>query len=156
MDVSMPVMDGLDVYREIINVSAESPVVIVVSSSASDEIIQKVVNQGVNFVMHKPLHMQNLLELIGQSIGIEYIREEMPVGLSRDSDDLLKLKSKQLFELPADEIEKLRKSLRIGSMRELRLLAQHVGEYNSELMDMLLQYINDCDIDGLKRLLKRG
>ncbi len=67
LDLRMPGMDGLELYRRIRQISAGT-VAIVVTAYASSDTAQSVISAGASKIVSKPVNIGNLLGLVDQSL----------------------------------------------------------------------------------------
>jgi DNA-binding NtrC family response regulator len=83
LDLKMPDMDGLTLYREIKKLQADT-VAIVVSAYASGAVTEEALNVGAWQVLPKPVDLHRLLRLVGEAL-------DQPLVLVVDDDaDLCK------------------------------------------------------------------
>ena len=68
MDVKMPVMDGVEAYKKIKEIAADTPV-IMVTAFAVEDLIREALQQGAYGSLKKPIDFDQLLELIEQATG---------------------------------------------------------------------------------------
>lgn len=68
LDLKMPRMDGLTLYREIKRRRA-STVAIIVTAYASDETAQQALQAGAWRVLSKPVDLERLMRLVGEASG---------------------------------------------------------------------------------------
>jgi len=66
LDIKMPVMNGVQIYKRIKKISPE-PVVVMMTAYAVEDLIEEAVQEGVYGVIYKPLDIQKMVALI-QSI----------------------------------------------------------------------------------------
>jgi two-component system response regulator HydG len=78
LDLRMPGMDGLELYRKIRQISAET-VAIVVTAYASSDTAQSVLSTGAWKIVPKPVNIGNLLNLVALAL-------ETPLVLVVDDD----------------------------------------------------------------------
>jgi two-component system, sensor histidine kinase and response regulator len=83
MDMEMPVMNGYEAVKKIKKFSADviaapdhKTVIIAVTASVFDEQKREILALGCDDFLPKPMNQQELLEKIGQYLGLEYIYEE--------------------------------------------------------------------------------
>ena len=76
MDVMMPVMDGLEATRGLRRLAefASTPIV-VVSASAGREEAARAGDAGADLVLAKPLQREELLQAMGDLLGLSWVRE---------------------------------------------------------------------------------
>jgi len=76
MDLAMPVLDGLAATRLLRNTPATQDIaVIALTANASAQHRQDAQQSGANAFLAKPFDRQELLDLIGQTLGLSWIRE---------------------------------------------------------------------------------
>lgn len=68
MDIKMPVMDGVEAYRKIKEIAADTPVIMVTAFTVED-LIREALQQGAYGSLKKPIDFDQLLELIEQATG---------------------------------------------------------------------------------------
>lgn len=68
MDIKMPVMDGVETYRKVKEIAADTPV-IMVTAFAVEDLIREALQQGAYGSLKKPIDFDQLLELIEQATG---------------------------------------------------------------------------------------
>jgi signal transduction histidine kinase/CheY-like chemotaxis protein len=74
MDMRMPVMDGYQATRKIKSLSAgESTKIIALTASAFEEQRQSMLEAGCDDLVRKPFHEVDLLQKIGEHLGLRYL-----------------------------------------------------------------------------------
>ncbi len=68
LDLKMPGMDGLTLYRELKTISAGT-VAMIVTAYASSDTAQKALGAGAWQIVPKPVEMQQLLDDVGRAVG---------------------------------------------------------------------------------------
>lgn len=63
MDIKMPMMNGVEAYREIKKISLDS-IVYMMTAYAVENLIQDALEEGVNGIFYKPLDIEKMLNLI--------------------------------------------------------------------------------------------
>ncbi len=67
MDIVLPVMDGLETYRRIKELRADT-VVVMMTAYAVEDLVQDALQEGAYGVIYKPLDMDRVLDLIHDAI----------------------------------------------------------------------------------------
>ncbi len=67
MDIKMPVLNGVDAYKEIKKIQPDS-VVMMMTAYAVEDLIQEALREGAYRVLHKPLDMGAVTELIDKAL----------------------------------------------------------------------------------------
>ena len=76
MDLAMPVLDGLAATRLLRNTPGTQDIaVIALTANASAQHRQDAQQSGANAFLAKPFDRQDLLDLIGQTLGLNWVRE---------------------------------------------------------------------------------
>jgi len=79
MDLAMPVLDGLAATRLLRTTPGTQDIaVIALTANASAQHRQDAQQSGANAFLAKPFDRQDLLDLIGQSLGLNWVRETDP------------------------------------------------------------------------------
>ena len=125
MDVSMPVMDGLEATRRLRQLSGlEHVPIIQTSASGAPDAEARSLACGADAFMPKPIDQTGLMKAIGQHLALNWIHEgaapagePAPPAPPGDSD---------LVVPPPEEMEVLFRLARIGSMRDIRARADHL------------------------------
>ncbi len=73
MDIRMPVMNGLEATTRIRKAETDSHVpIIAATASAFEEEKHTIIDTGINGYLRKPIEEQELFNLIGECLGIEF------------------------------------------------------------------------------------
>ncbi len=67
MDIKMPVMNGVEAYKEIKKIRPEA-VVMMMTAYAVDELIQEALREGVGGVLYKPIDIETVTALIDDAM----------------------------------------------------------------------------------------
>jgi signal transduction histidine kinase/ActR/RegA family two-component response regulator len=79
MDLAMPVLDGLSATRLLRTTPGTQDIaVIALTANASDQHRRDAQHSGANAFLAKPFDRQDLLDLIGQTLGLSWLREAEP------------------------------------------------------------------------------
>jgi DNA-binding NtrC family response regulator len=68
MDIVMPEMNGVDAFKKIKEIQPEAPIILMTAYS-DDELIQSAKDEGVRQIMHKPIRIDQLIDLINEVAG---------------------------------------------------------------------------------------
>lgn len=126
MDLHMPVMDGLEALRHLRSTDAgkDLPVIAMTASSFADD-RDKVLEEGFSGFVLKPFRFEQVLELIGNLLNVEY---ETEATAGNYLSDTRQYNTQQLEE-------------------ELQLI-------NNNLHDSMMKAIKKADLDEFIRVLK--
>jgi two-component system response regulator HydG len=72
MDIVMPEMNGVDAFKKIKEIQPEATIILMTAYS-DEELIQNAKNEGVCKIIHKPIHVDQLIELINETAGSQPI-----------------------------------------------------------------------------------
>ena len=67
MDIKMPVMNGVEAYKEIKKIRPEA-VVMMMTAYAVEELIQEALREGVGGVLYKPIDIESVTALIDDAM----------------------------------------------------------------------------------------
>ena len=127
MDLTMPVMDGLEALRRIRKMPAlvRTPV-LAASAGALPETEVDAMAAGASGFIAKPVTAAVLLQRVGDLLGLELIFGTKPAGAAGASINLQHGAQGSFVVPSAQEIEVLHKLARVGSMRDVLARAQHL------------------------------
>lgn len=63
MDITMPVMDGLEASKEIMSINPKAKIVML-SAMGDEEIIETAKEIGINYILKKPFNKEELLHVV--------------------------------------------------------------------------------------------
>lgn len=136
LDLKMPGMDGLELYRRIRELSAGT-VAVIVTAYAASETAQAALDAGAWRILSKPVDFRHLLELVGEAL-------EQPLVLLVDDDHDL---CQSLWDLFRDEGFRVSLAHSVcGAETSLNMRA-----YNVVLIDMKLPEGNGAEVLRLVR-----
>jgi CheY-like chemotaxis protein len=114
MDLVMPVMNGFEALRYIRNTPGLKHVIVFgISASAFESTKQKSLAAGCQDFLTKPIHIETLLEKIGQHLCLEWMN-------TRQEAQTLPVESDTLILPPEDDLLALLKDARSGDILEIR------------------------------------
>jgi two-component system response regulator HydG len=70
MDIKMPLMNGVETYKEIKKLRPEA-VVVMMTAYAVEDLVQEALQEGAYGIVYKPLDMEKVVALIESTIAVE-------------------------------------------------------------------------------------
>jgi DNA-binding NtrC family response regulator len=134
MDIVMPEMNGVDAFKKIKEIRPEASIILMTAYS-DDEVIQKALNGGVRKIIHKPIKIDKLLELINEAAA------DQPILVVDDDEDICETLTKVL-ERQGYEV------LTASSGEEA------ISVYKHKTCQMAFIDVKLPNIDGLETLLR--
>ena len=134
MDIVMPEMNGVDASKKMKEINPEAPIILMTAYS-DEELIQSAKNGGVNQIIHKPIRIDQLIQLINEAA------DGQPILVVDDDADICDTLTKILKQQGYDV-------LAAGSGEEAIRMA-HDKAYQMAFIDVKLP-----NIDGLETLLR--
>jgi signal transduction histidine kinase len=168
IDTRMPVMDGLEVTRQIrvkesqISVSDRSnhsTIIIALTASAFEERRGEILAAGSDDFVRKPFQEQLIFEKIAQYLGVRYVYEDVPslpiafnkrpysVGQTPDSFFLSKL-----AQMPQTWVVQLHNAASEVNEDLVSELIEQIPENFAPLAESLEELVNDFRLDIIVRL----
>ena len=89
MDIVMPEMNGVDAFKKIKEIQPEAPIILMTAYS-DDELIQSAKDEGVRQIIHKPIRIDQLIDLINEVAG------DQPILVVDDDADICETLTKIL------------------------------------------------------------
>jgi DNA-binding NtrC family response regulator len=134
MDIVMPEMNGVEAFKKIKEIRPEASIILMTAYS-DEELIQSARDEGAHKIIHKPIHIDQLFELINETA------DDQPILVVDDDADICETLTK-IIETQGYHV------LTAGSGEEAVVIAQD-RECQIALIDVKLP-----DIDGLETLLR--
>jgi two-component system response regulator HydG len=134
MDIVMPEMSGVDAFKKIKEIQPGAPIILMTAYS-DDELIQNAKNEGALKIIHKPIHIDQLIDLINETAGSE------PILIVDDDADICDTLT-QILELNGYEV------LSAASGEEAVMMTKGTS-FQIAFIDVKLP-----KIDGLETLLR--
>jgi two-component system response regulator HydG len=134
MDIVMPEMNGVDASRKIKEIQPEAPIILMTAYS-DEELLQSALEGGVTQVIHKPIRIDQLIDLINETAG------NQPILVVDDDADICDTLTK-ILELQGFDV------LTAGSGEEA------VSMSRSKHCQMAFIDVKLPKIDGLETLLR--
>jgi two-component system, sensor histidine kinase and response regulator len=178
LDMRMPGMDGYKVARRITAMDADAgpveqpgtthvnahlqtrPFVIAVTASALEDTRDEVLAAGVDAYLRKPFQAEELLDILGRNLGLEYVRvadDEIP---THGDDETDQAREASLVGLPETALATMRKSLESGDMpgllAEVEMLKQDAPHVAAKVRALAERFDYDALYDLLEQAEGRG
>jgi len=134
MDIVMPEMNGVDAFKKIKEIHPEASIILMTAYSDED-LIQNAKSEGARQIIHKPIHIDQLIELINETAGSQ------PILIVDDDADICETLT-QVLELKGYNV------LSAGSGEEAVIMTKDTA-FEIALIDVKLP-----KIDGLETLLR--
>jgi two-component system response regulator HydG len=96
MDIVMPKMNGVDAFKKIKEIQPEAPIILMTAYSDED-LIQNAKNEGAYRIIHKPIHIDQLIDLINETA------ESQPILIVDDDAEICDTLA-QILELQGYEV----------------------------------------------------
>lgn len=84
MDISMPVMKGVDAVKEIINTD-ENAKIIIISALNQKQMVFEALNNGAKHYIIKPIDPSNVIGVVNEVLSEEESNEIIPTNLNKES-----------------------------------------------------------------------
>ncbi|WP_270566390.1 response regulator [Clostridium beijerinckii] len=69
MDITMPIMDGLEASKEIMSINPKAKIVML-SAMGDEEIIETAKEIGINYFLKKPFNQEELLDVVKKILEV--------------------------------------------------------------------------------------
>jgi CheY-like chemotaxis protein len=156
MDIRMPVMDGMEATKKIKSMPEGKNIqVISVSASALDEQRGKVIANGADSFIKKPIKKEELLEELRLRLGVEYVYRENKTKIIKKNESTV-FTSSDIEGLPDSLIKKMKQAAIIGNMAELKSLINEIAGIDSDLATVLADRLNNFDLKPILKLFSPG
>jgi DNA-binding NtrC family response regulator len=134
MDIVMPEMNGVEAFKKIKELQPGAPVILMTAYS-DEELIQTAREEGVHQIIHKPIHIEQLIKLISEAA------RSQPILVIDDDADICETLT-QVFKMQGHQV------LTAGSGEEAVEIAK---EHDCQMAFIDIKLPN---IDGIETLLR--
>jgi two-component system sensor histidine kinase EvgS len=153
MDMRMPVMDGYEAVRHIRQCSGGDTVpIIAVTASAFREQRQDILAAGCNDMVIKPFQAQEIFEVMGRFLDIEYICEQEPEA-APDRVSEVELTAAMLADLPEELLEELRETSLSLDRETISVVIERIESLAPDTAKGLRILLDDYKIGRIRHLL---
>ncbi|OPY79106.1 MAG: Autoinducer 2 sensor kinase/phosphatase LuxQ [Syntrophorhabdus sp. PtaU1.Bin058] len=155
MDVRMPGMDGYEATQRLKATEAgkTTPIIAVTASAFGDE-EDRVKGAGADAYIRKPFIEEEVLAILGQYLGLQYVHEEQGEQEGAARQPLPReITPEALAALPKEWITAMRESLEEGDMNRLSELINQVQTFDQDMASKLQALADQYDYGRLGELL---
>jgi len=157
MDLRMPVVDGYEAIRRIrASVGGKDVRIIAVTASAFEETRQEVLDTGADDFVSKPFRETELIEKIGQLLGVKYVYAEEPMSMAAEPEALEVLTPESLNGLPDELIRQIREATINADLDRMLELIQQAEIHNAHAADGMRSLVERFDYQRLLDLIPTG
>ncbi|GBC79582.1 Autoinducer 2 sensor kinase/phosphatase LuxQ [bacterium HR09] len=156
LDIRMPVMDGYEALRRLRATEAgrHTPI-IAITASAFREAEKKALASGFSGYLRKPFRAEELYQLLGTCLGLEYVYAHDNSGSAGQSGLQLPL-PQAVATLPAELREAMRQAVAEGDMARMAELLNQAAAYDAQVAQGLRALAERYDYETLEKLLGGG
>lgn len=149
MDMRMPVMDGYEASEKIRSLPGGAEVKIVaLTASAFREQTQSMINAGCDAVMHKPIDLDEIYQMLEQQLGVRYTYQQKDIKARHYHPT-----SKDLDSIPAPLKAYLRDSAKTLDQDDFKTALVPLYDINPELAEYFAMLANGFRFDAVLELL---
>jgi signal transduction histidine kinase len=158
MDIRMPVMDGYEATQKIkaMNQTAKvpQPVIIALTTSIFEEEKQEMISSGFDDYMRKPFREEELLNMMSQWIGVEFICEmNNHYAMNQDGKNICYLTAENLSKIPIHCQDNLKYAISLADLDLIDTAIQKIESYNGNLAAALKHHINQFEYHHVLNLI---
>lgn len=152
MDVVMPNMDGVEASSRIRKLKGgNETVIIVITASALESEIQRILAAGANCVIKKPVILEELFEALEKHAGIQFCYNDSETDSQNEYNP--SIDTTDIATLPHDIRKEFLHALDLGKVNILRNLALQVKHTDLNLGVALLKHIESFNFQQLRAIL---
>ena len=157
MDIRMPKMDGFEASRRIkSSEKGKNMPIIALTATAFKEDQADIEAAGMQAFIRKPFKENELFEIIGNGLSLEYVyEEEAPVAQNKHLSSLQSIE-KKAGDLPNSLVLKMAEAISVADLDLLIDLISSIEQDYPELAKHLLALANNYDYDRIRKLLGVG
>ncbi|TVU52843.1 MAG: response regulator [Arthrospira sp. PLM2.Bin9] len=160
-DIIMPIMNGLEMTRQLRKLSEFEKIPIIASSASVFNMNrQNTHDSGCDEFIPKPVQAKELVDKIGKCLGLQWIYEEA-IESPQDlhiSGIQSELEDVNLIYLPREELATLKEAVAIGDVENIQRTATRLTELSPKftaIANQLLQLAEEFDMDKIKVLVNQ-
>ena len=154
LDLVMPGISGRDIIQAIRTDPARKNLkIIVITASVLDEEKEGVINLGADAFVRKPFREKEVLDEIGSLFGLEYAYDaggdDAPSPAAFSGNEL----AAKISALPAETLSRLRDSIKLGDLDEVRKIAGEISENDAPLAGAIMEMADSYRFEALLGIL---
>ncbi|MDY6902175.1 MAG: response regulator, partial [Cyanobacteriota bacterium] len=154
-DITMPVMDGLQMVKHLLNDSTTKHITVIVSSaSVSDMDRMRSLDAGGDDFLPKPINVEDLFSLLEKHLQLTWkYQQNLPFG---DSDRCLD--ESYLIVPPTEDLQILFELAQDGLLIALAKTVEEIAERNNSYLPFtqkILKLAKQFNTDGIEELLNK-
>ena len=154
MDLRMPVMDGYEASRRIKSMdNGKMTPIVALTASSVDSDRKKIESVGIQAFIRKPFNQNELLETIGNILGVQYIFEDEIQseyeGYLYDDSAI----AADIAKIPENLVLKMQEALAVADFQRLKNLIISFEKENSQLALHLMSLAKSFDYAHLQKIL---
>jgi len=148
MDRRMPVMDGIEATKQIRKLTGGDQVKIVaVTASVFEQERQRLVEAGVDDIVNKPFHDQDIFSCLAEQLNLEYIHDTT-VDEKQITEDQT-IAGETLAAIPKAVLSELAEAVRNLDVEQSLLVIDKIQAIDSALATQLKQSVEKFDFEML-------
>lgn len=159
MDIRMPVMDGIEASKLIIEEFGRDHVKIILhSASVLEHERKKYTKIGCHGFILKPFRKQTILDCVQETLAIEYEYENVVEEMVEDQSATAQAPDFSKFNLPGEIISKLKEGAELCNITQLEKTLAEICQLEGSGKDLephLKEYVNKYDMDGIMNILEQ-
>ena len=159
-DLQMPVMDGLEMLRQLRAVDNLKNLLVIVSSASVSEIDRhNSIDAGGDDFLPKPVNAQELFKMLDRHLGIEwkYAQTRNIEIMPKSSASDIVIDNPQILSPPLEELEILLALVQRGRLNQLSAKAQQIQQSNQKYISFvkpILQWTEDFEADKIEEFIQ--
>jgi len=157
MDMTMPLMNGYEATQRIR--SAENGVhipIIAVTASAFIEDKQRIISSGIDYYLSKPFKDEELFELIGTGLNIQYIYEDKTAATDLEIKVKPAENCEQLSKLNGNLVAQIRQASLDADLDQLLELVDQIRESCPVAAARISEMANNLQYNAVIEFLEKG
>ncbi len=154
MDLAMPGIDGWETIRRIRESGISDAEIAVISANAFEKVTDNDAGVSAENFITKPVRVDELLDWIGQRLGLEWVTAEAP-----PKEAIAAAPPAQLRYPPQADLLKLDEQIQLGYVRGIHTrldeIAQNDESY-ADFADVMRQLARQFQFDAMREILRKG
>ncbi|NER02174.1 MAG: response regulator [Okeania sp. SIO3C4] len=150
MDMRMPVMDGYEATQKIkATTKGQATTIIALTASVLEEEKVVVLSAGCDDFMRKPFREADILNKMGEYLGVRYVYEEKEIKLKEKEETVESIEQK--VRVLSEELkQQLKDALLTGNLAGIAYIIAKISQSDNSLAEMIQKY---CDSFEYEKVL---